>query len=310
MTRFFLLLVIIFSLCADGSNVAAVQEARPIRTAVLDLGNTGPAQLAYDKISNAFATNADFALIDRDESSPAVHGVGYTGSLNMTIEQARDLGAAIGCDFYVTGDVQTLRRSSSARPVYFESYASIFIVSARTGRLIKWDRPSFEAASPTDSEKLLFNELVNRAASYVKTIQEAERSERNERELSVTSHILLIEEVPEEASPLAKGLRLPQPYRRIRPAYTDSAAKAEVEATVDVLVDLDVEGEVERVEIVRWAGFGLDEETVNTVRRMHFRPAMRDGAPLPMRVLLRYNFVRPKKQNVDEKKAEAGKKSL
>jgi TonB family protein len=88
------------------------------------------------------------------------------------------------------------------------------------------------------------------------------------------------------------------------------AARAEIEATVDVLVDLDVEGEVERVEIVRWAGFGLDDETVNTVRRMHFRPAIRDGAPIPMRVLLRYNFARPKKQNTEEEKPEPRKKEM
>ena len=57
-----------------------------------------------------------------------------------------------------------------------------------------------------------------------------------------------------------------------------------------MLVELDKEGEVGHVEVARWAGFGLDEATVNTVRQMHFFPALRDGAPIPIRVLLRYNF--------------------
>jgi outer membrane biosynthesis protein TonB len=50
------------------------------------------------------------------------------------------------------------------------------------------------------------------------------------------------------------------------------------------------------VEVVRWAGFGLDEAALSTVRQLHFAPARRDGTAVPMRVLLRYNFRRPAKE--------------
>ena len=170
-----------------------------------------------------------------------------------------------------------------------------------------WERPSFEAASPEAAEKILLGELTKRASRYAAAIRAAAENERSERELSITKSAPVIEEVPEETSPLAKGLRLPQPYRRVHPVYPETAAHAEVEATVDVLVDLDAEGEVTRVEVVRWAGFGLDDSTVSTIRQMHFRPAMRDGAPLPMRVLLRYNFQRPKKDENERVKGEEGK---
>ena len=104
-----------------------------------------------------------------------------------------------------------------------------------------------------------------------------------------------IADAPEDETAAAReGIRLPQPYRRLRPAYPDTAARADAEATVDVQVEIDANGEVSGVEVVRWAGFGLDEATVNTVRQLHFRPAMREGVPVPMRVLLRYNFRRPK----------------
>jgi TonB family protein len=149
---------------------------------------------------------------------------------------------------------------------------------------------------------MLLADLEGRGARYAAAIRAAAESERGEREFSTTHLAPVIAEVPEESSPQAKGLRLPQPYRRLRPTYPETAARAEAEATVDVLVDLDVEGEVTRVEVVRWAGFGLDDSAVNTIRQMHFRPAMRDGVPLPMRVLLRYNFQRPKKQTDTEVK--------
>ena len=86
-------------------------------------------------------------VLDRGMSAAAARGVGYAGSLNLTLAEARALGAAVGCDFYLAGDAQTIRRSSSSRPVYFESYASVFVVGARTGKLVLWDRPAAEAAT-------------------------------------------------------------------------------------------------------------------------------------------------------------------
>jgi TonB family protein len=123
----------------------------------------------------------------------------------------------------------------------------------------------------------------------------AHDDERGERELKpLDQQIPVIAEAPEDdKSAAAEGLRLPRPYRRLMPGYPETAAVAEAEGTVDVLIDLDAGGEVMRVEVVRWAGFGLDEATVENVRRLHFFPAMRDGVAIPIRVLLRYNFRKP-----------------
>jgi TonB family protein len=270
--------------------------ARPTSVAVLDFGDTTVGRRMADELSLALSADKELLLTDREESRAAGHGVGYAGSLNMTLEEARDLGAAIGSDFYITGDAQTLRRSPSEGPVYYEAYASVFIVSARTGRLLMWDRPSFEAGTPEEAERKLLAELGRRAARYAAAIHAAEEDERQRRSLATAHGVPVIEEMPEDDSPAARGFRPPAPYRRMRPPYPETAARAEAEATVDVLVDIGADGEVASVEVVRWAGFGLDEECVNTVRRMHFRPAMRDGVPLPMRVLLRYNFRRPAKE--------------
>jgi TonB family protein len=266
--------------------------------AVLDFGDTSTGRRVADHLSVALSSSPALLLTDREEGRAAARGASYAGSLNMTLEEARDLGAAIGSDFYITGDAQTLRRSPSTGPVFYEAYASIFIISARTGRLIMWDRPSFEAAKPEEAERALLAELGRRAApQYTAAIHTAEEKEREARALLSTAHgVPVIEEVPEEDSPAARGLRPPAPYRRLRPPYPETAARAEAEATVDVLVDIDVDGEIGRIEVVRWAGFGLDEATISTIRQMHFRPAMRDGVPVPMRALLRYNFRRPTKK--------------
>jgi TonB family protein len=119
-------------------------------------------------------------------------------------------------------------------------------------------------------------------------------AERDARRTAVERDTPVVEDAPEEGTAAAKNFRVPLPYRRLRPAYTPEAARAEVEATVDALAELDEKGEVRGVEIVRWAGYGLDESVAATIRQMHFRPALRDGSPVATRVLLRYNFRKPK----------------
>ena len=148
------------------------------------------------------------------------------------------------------------------------------------------------------AEKLLNSELsgfeIQRRLGLA--VHRAFEDERGQRELTTAEQVPVIEAAPDDdRSAAAEGLRLPQPYRRLVPHYPETAARAEAEATVDVLVDLDAGGEVTRVEVARWAGFGLDEATVETVRRLHFFPAMRDGVAIPIRVLLRYNFRKPPK---------------
>lgn len=274
----------------------AVAVERRTTVAVLDFGLTDTGRRAADRLAQTLHGEQWLMILDRDEARAASSGMGYVGSLNMTLSEARDLGASTGADFFITGDAQTLRRSPSTGAPFYEAYASIFLVSSRTGRLIIWERPSYQAPSPEEALKLLLEELSRGAMGYRYRIAilRAFEDEMQMRRLAVGQSAPVIEEAPDDdASPGAKGLRLPLPYRRLRPAYPETAARAEAEATVDVEVDITAEGEVSRVEVVRWAGFGLDEATISTVRQMHFRPAMRDGEPIPMRVLLRYNFRKP-----------------
>lgn len=290
----FLVLAALF-LPANVSSEKA-QSVRRLTIAVLDLGVTSFARDAVEKFSSNLKLDNTIEIIDRDQARAAARGAGYAGSLNLSLAEARNLGAVLSADFFILGDAQTLRRSPSAGPVYFESYAAIFLVSARTGRLIMWDRPNFRAATAAAAERSLLNEIASAGLRNRVTvsIRRAEEDERAERAVTVDSEIPIIEEAPDDDKVAeAEGLRLPKPYRRFLPPYPESAAAAEAEAVVDVLVDLDSRGEVTRAEVVRWAGFGLDQATLETVHKLHFFPAMREGIAVPIRVLLRYNFRKP-----------------
>src|SRR5258708_6440844 len=123
-----------------GAQASFSDVLRPARIAVIDFGTSPTGLRAAVEIQKAFSTKApdksvgivlDFEAIDADQVRAAALGAGYDGSLNMTVQQARDLGAAIGCDFYFVGEAQTVRRSPSTGASYYESYTSIFLLSAR-----------------------------------------------------------------------------------------------------------------------------------------------------------------------------------
>jgi TonB family protein len=304
MVRVFALPVVAFALALT----CVAQDSRPpIRIALLDFGNSPTGRHVADRLAEALAShsrttsNRDGALqiIDRDWARAAALGAGYRSSLNLTLQEARDLGSAIGCDFFFAGKAGTERRVPADGPPYFESAAAIYLVSARTGKLTLWERPSVQRPTPEEAARVLLQELVAEDATfrYRRQIQRALEDEQAERASAIERSVPVIEALSDDQSDAGSGVQAPRPYRRLKPPYPDTAARAEVEATVDVLVDIDTRGEVGRVEVARWAGYGLDQSVVDTVRQLHFFPAQRDGAAIPIRVLLRYNFRKPPVQN-------------
>ena len=126
---------------------------------ILDLGKSSFAASAGDTIRGQFRSSREFLLADQDLSRAAALGIGYTGSLNMSLTEARDLGVALATNFYILGDAQTLRRSSSDTPVYYESYCKLFVVSSRTGRLIYWVHEREKSDSAETAERRLLKTL-------------------------------------------------------------------------------------------------------------------------------------------------------
>jgi TonB family protein len=150
---------------------------------------------------------------------------------------------------------------------------------------------SFEAEKPFEAEKLLFASTGNLASEIFDKLKLVTKAELNEKPNEK------IEQVPAENAEDAKNFRPPLPYKRLKPEYTRLAYIYDVKATVDISIDLNENGEILRTEIVRWAGYDLDESVTNTVRKMNWRPAERNGKTLPMRVLLRYNFKKIEKED-------------
>ena len=256
------------------------------------------AVLAPDKTdaSRAFAWDLENEMIEKVSiqdnllAAAAFNAAAFGHPYNLTREQSRSVGAAIGCEYLILIRAMTLRRSSSRRPEYYEASASVFVVSSRSGRMVDWRLLRFEASKPAKAERMLaasIAPLARKIASGFKDLTKSELTEPPPAQM---------EEVPEIGSAAARNFRAPIPYRRLKPKYTSDAYLYDIQATVDIVIDLDASGSIVRTEVVRWAGYGLDESAESAVRAMNWRPAERNGKPLPMRFLVRYNFKKIEKQ--------------
>jgi len=255
------------------------------RLAILTPDKT-PKDIAYtEELATRFPPAV--RLIDHDQSDAAFRSVTLDNAFNMTTREARSVASVIGCDAFVVVRSAVLRRSSLSRPSFFEAYAVHYLVDGRSGELLTWRLKTFDGDSEQKSESALI-------ASVGETAREI--SLRITTRPSVNDESVQIETVPDEGTPAAANLKTPIPYKRIKPAYTSMAYLYDVKATVDVEVDVAESGAILAIKTVRWAGYGLDESVETAVRTMNWRPAFRDGKPLPMRVLLRYNFTKVDKE--------------
>ncbi len=251
------------------------------KLAVLTPEKNGQSEIFAEKLGTSLSEK--LRVLDSSLSEAAFLSANPEKPFNLTTQEAKIIGAAIGCDFFLLVKSQNLRRESFARKEYFESYGAVYLVSSRTGRLVFWKLDSFENADPHKAEKQLFDSVNNLTKEVFGKLSTVSKEEFGEQ-------IPKLEEIPDENSPEAKNFRAPLPYRRISPPYTALANLYSVAATVDIEVDFDETGQILRTEIVRWAGFGLDEAVTETVRKMNWRPATRNKKTLPIRALLRYNF--------------------
>lgn len=230
-----------------------------------------------------------FTVIDDDLSEAAYSANRVESPFNMTTATARNIGAAIGCDYFLLVRIATQRRTS-LKGSYYEASAALYVVSSRTGRLVYWGSQTSESGTKEDAEDNISTGVFYLWKDLPAKVRDAGSAEAAEKPPP------RLEEMPPDNSPEAKNFRPPVPYKRIKPVYTSDAYLHSVTATVDLMLDLDEKGNILRTEVVRWAGYNLDETVVDAVRKMNWRPAERNGKPLPMRVLLRYNFKKIEKE--------------
>lgn len=265
----------------------------PLRVAVVGLVPASADKPGDAALAGALSRDPRVALIDPAIVRSAVAGIGYDGSINMTKEEARKLGAAIGCDFFIIGKSEALTRSAHENESHEAAYAGVMIVDGRTGALVAFDFISHKASTRKGAEQALLKGLHERASGYAdQMVRIREGALKPRSSDSIGSAGAPIEEVPSKDSPRSEGFKPPEFLNRVKPEYTTEAEAADITATVEAMVVFSSNGEVGGVEITRWAGFGLDESSKLAIAKLKFKPATRGGDPISVRAMIRYNFRR------------------
>lgn len=92
--------------------------------------------------------------------------------------------------------------------------------------------------------------------------------------------------------PGVKGVSMPEVISEKKPEYTSAAMRAKVQGTVEVEAIVNSDGSVSEARVVRSLDdrFGLDEKAIEAVRQWRFRPGVKAGRPVPVRVLIELTF--------------------
>jgi TonB family protein len=263
------------------------QPIAPLRLAVI--GFTGPAaRIGETTLGESFANDQRIRLLDPAQINPAVAASGYGGSINLTTEEAKHLGAAIGCDFFVIGKTDSATRSERAGEAHEETFFGVLIVDGRSGALTLFDFILQKAANRQDAEREAAQRLGRQIGRYIELLV----ASRAVRTTPMTSDGEVVEDLPDAESAAGAGFKAPEFLNRVKPEFTDPADRADINATVEARVVLRASGEMGDIEIIRWAGFGLDEAAIRAIRQLKFKPASRNGQPISTRAVIRYNFRR------------------
>jgi len=86
------------------------------------------------------------------------------------------------------------------------------------------------------------------------------------------------------------GVSAPIPIYKPEPAYSEEARKAKYQGTVVLWIVVDAQGNVADCRVVKPLGLGLDEKAVEGVKVWKFKPAMRNGTPVAVRVMMEVSF--------------------
>ncbi len=296
---YFCLLIFAFCLLISHDQVSA---QAPIRLAVLDiLGDERGEFTEALRLMSRASESPRFELLDEKLTRLAARGAGYDVSLNLSREEARALGQSLGCEFYILGKFFNARREVSADKYYFEALTGLFVVETRTGALKMFIFERAQAGSEQEAGDRL-EEMVEREWPRCVSAIVSARTRQALKIESVTAPTARpVEIFPDD--PGAPGTERPIFYQRLKPVYTEQADLMGITATVELEVVFGADGRVGDIEVARWAGFGLDEAAIATVRQLGFKPAQRDGKNVTIRALVRYNFRRPPSQAIAPKSA-------
>lgn len=86
------------------------------------------------------------------------------------------------------------------------------------------------------------------------------------------------------------GISIPHATYMPSPEYSEKARRKKINGNVTLSAIITSTGEVADVRVEKGLGYGLDEKALEAVRRWKFQPAMKDGKPVSVGIMIETNF--------------------
>ena len=95
---------------------------------------------------------------------------------------------------------------------------------------------------------------------------------------------------PRDPMALRPGDSPPKPIHFGSPEYSEQARKLKIQGNVTVSVLVNEDGVPIDPRVEKSLGYGLDEKALEAALQYQFRPAMRDGQPVAVRIMIEESF--------------------
>ena len=92
------------------------------------------------------------------------------------------------------------------------------------------------------------------------------------------------------AIPVGPGVTPPMVIFRVEPEYRDEARAAKYHGTLVVSATIHQDGTLTLDHVVRELDYGLTVKAVEALEQWKFKPAMKDGKAVPVRLKIEVNF--------------------
>jgi protein TonB len=86
------------------------------------------------------------------------------------------------------------------------------------------------------------------------------------------------------------GVSAPAVIHSVEPEFSEQARAASLQGTVALQLIVDAEGNPQNIRVTRHLGMGLDEKAMEAVREYKFRPAMYQGHPVAVQIVVDIDF--------------------
>jgi TonB family protein len=86
------------------------------------------------------------------------------------------------------------------------------------------------------------------------------------------------------------GVAAPEVLHSVEPEFTEDARRANFQGSVSIKLIVDSQGNPQNVQLVHPLGMGLDQKAIEAVRQYKFKPAMYQGHPVSVQIVIEMSF--------------------